>query len=257
LASPVLPGAEPYAASGGPHGVLVLHGFTGTPQSMRGIAEALAGAGFTVELPLLPGHGTSPEDRAETGWADWARAAEAALADLRGRCDSVAVVGLSVGGALALHLALEHQDLAGLVVINPGIGVIPEEMVGQLRGALDAGVSFIPAVGGDVADPDAAELAYDRVPITSSLSLVPAVTSVRERLAEIDCPVLLVTTAEDHVVDAASKELVATEVSGPVEVLRPARSYHVVTVDYDSAEVTERTVGFLRALVAPEEVPAG
>jgi carboxylesterase len=259
---PVLPGAEPYHASGGTAGVLVLHGFTGTPQSMRGLAEAFAAAGFTVELPLLPGHGTSPEDLAETGWDDWARAAEEALTDLRGRCGTVAVVGLSVGGALALHLAQEHPDLAGIVVINPGIGTIPEEIVAQLRGALDAGVPFIPAVGGDVADPDASELAYDRVPIASSLSLVPAVTRLREGLSGIRCPVLLITSADDHVVDAASKELVATEVSGPVEVLRLTRSYHVATVDYDRAEVEQRAVEFVRGLVpaggvAAEEVPAG
>ena len=58
----IIPGCEPWSADGGPHGVLVLHGFTGNPQSMRGLAEAFAAAGFTVELPLLPGHGTSVDD---------------------------------------------------------------------------------------------------------------------------------------------------------------------------------------------------
>ena len=74
---PVLPGAEPWSAEGGPNGALVLHGFTGSPQSMRGDAEALAGAGFTVELPRLPGHGTSIDDMLTTGWADWSAHVEA------------------------------------------------------------------------------------------------------------------------------------------------------------------------------------
>ena len=257
MPSSVLPGAEPYRAIGGPHGVLVLHGFTGTPQSMRPLAEAFAAAGFSVELPLLPGHGTAPEDLVETGWADWARAAEQALADLRSRCAQVAVVGLSVGGALALHLALDDRDLAGIVVINPGIGTVPEEMVAQLRGALAAGVAFIPAVGGDVADPEVTELAYDQVAIASALTLFDAVPVLRSRLSEVRCPVLLITSAEDHVVDAAAKELVATEVSGPVDVLRLTRSYHVATIDYDRAEVEQRSLEFLQRVLTADEVAAG
>ena len=64
MADPVLPGAEPFSAPGGPHGALVVHGFTGTPQSMRGLAQAFARAGYAVELPLLPGHGTTVDDMA-------------------------------------------------------------------------------------------------------------------------------------------------------------------------------------------------
>src|SRR5436309_9351601 len=91
---PVLPGAEPFSAPGGPHGVLVLHGFTGCPQSMRGLAEAFAGAGFAVELPRLPGHGTSLDDMLGTGWSDWSGHAEATYSDLAARCDKVVVAGL-------------------------------------------------------------------------------------------------------------------------------------------------------------------
>src|SRR2546428_9012211 len=86
-AKPVLPGAEPFSAPGGPHGALVLHGFTGSPQSMRGLAKAFAAAGFAVELPLLPGHGTTIEDMATTGWDDWSGTAEAAYQELAARCD--------------------------------------------------------------------------------------------------------------------------------------------------------------------------
>src|SRR4051812_35729867 len=96
----LIPGAEAWSAEGGPAGVLVLHGFTGNPASMRGLAEALAEAGFTVELPRLPGHGTKVEDMIPTGFHDWLEAAEAAYTDLAGRCDQVVVAGLSMGGAL-------------------------------------------------------------------------------------------------------------------------------------------------------------
>ena len=93
----VLPGAEPYSAPGGPHGALVVHGFTGNPSSMRPVAEALAAAGFAVELPLLPGHGTSLDDMMATRFPDWSAAVEAHFLELSGRTDSVVVAGLSMG----------------------------------------------------------------------------------------------------------------------------------------------------------------
>ena len=115
----ILPGCEPWSAAGGPHGVLVLHGFTGSPQSVRGLAEAFADAGFTVELPRLPGHGTTVEDMITTGWPDWSAAAEATYEDLAGRTDSVVVAGLSMGGALTAWLASRLPYIACIVCVNP------------------------------------------------------------------------------------------------------------------------------------------
>src|SRR5580704_6208840 len=104
VAASIIPGAEPYSTSGDTRGALVLHGFTGNPQSMRGLALALADAGFTVEMPLLPGHGTRIEDMLETRWEDWSAAAEVAYTELAARSDGVVVVGLSMGGTLSVWL---------------------------------------------------------------------------------------------------------------------------------------------------------
>jgi len=98
MTTAIMTGCEPYSFAGGPCGVLVLHGFTGNPVSMRPLAEACAKAGFTVELPRLPGHGTSLEDLMTTGWADWSATALASFDDLAAKCSKVAVVGLSMGG---------------------------------------------------------------------------------------------------------------------------------------------------------------
>src|SRR5688500_12504517 len=119
--APVLPGAEPFSAAGGQAGVLVLHGFTGNPQSMRGLAQAFADAGFTVEMPLLPGHGTVVADMIPTRWEDWSGAAEAAYADLASRCEKVVVAGLSMGGTITCWLAANHPEIAGIVVVNPAV----------------------------------------------------------------------------------------------------------------------------------------
>src|ERR1700712_3276414 len=119
----VMAGAEAWQAKGRGEpaevGVLVLHGFTGNPQSMRPLAEAFAAAGLTVALPLLPGHGTQVEDMLPTGWDDWSIAAEEAYAELADRCSRVVVAGLSMGGTLAAWLGTRHPEIAGLVLVNP------------------------------------------------------------------------------------------------------------------------------------------
>src|ERR1022692_1941288 len=114
VTAPLIPGAQPWSHRGGSHGVLVLHGFTGNPQSMRPLAEAAAAAGFTVEMPLLPGHGTAIEDMVPTRFEDWSLAAESAYHDMAARCDKVIVSGLSMGGTLACWLAVRHPEIAGI-----------------------------------------------------------------------------------------------------------------------------------------------
>ena len=108
--------------------MLVLHGFTGNPQSMRPLAEAVAAAGFTVEMPLLPGHGTAIEDMIPTRFEDWSSAAEAVYDELAARCDKVIVSGLSMGGTLACWLATRHPEIAGIAVVNPLVVALDEEL---------------------------------------------------------------------------------------------------------------------------------
>jgi carboxylesterase len=239
----IIPGAEPWSADGGPTGVLVLHGFTGNPQSVRGLAEAFAAAGFTVELPLLPGHGTSLDDMVTTHWADWAAAAEAAYLDLASRCDRVVVAGLSMGGSLTCWLATRHPEIAGIVCVNPAI-TIESELVEAVEGLLAEGTDRIPAIGNDVADPDEEEKAYDATPLRPLLSLSEAAAELRADLAQIDCPVLLMTSPQDHVVDPGDSDVLAASVAGPVERITLERSYHVATLDYDKELISERAVAF-------------
>jgi len=99
----ILAGAEPFSAAGGPHGALVLHGFTGSPQSMRGLARAFAAAGFAVELPRLPGHGTTVADMQTTRWADWSAAAEAAYDELAARHPARIVTVDAEGSVEGVH----------------------------------------------------------------------------------------------------------------------------------------------------------
>jgi carboxylesterase len=245
----IIAGCEPWAADGGPHGVLVLHGFTGAPQSMRGLAEAFAAAGFAVDLPLLPGHGTSVDDMIETSWADWSAAAEEAYRALAVRVDKVVVVGLSMGGSLTVWLASRHPEIAGIVCVNPALEVA-DEMVTALEDVLAGGVDRIPAIGGDVADPEGREKAYDATPLRPLLSLAAAAKEFRDDLAKVECPVLIMTSPQDHVVEPHNSDLLAEGVTGPVERITLERSYHVATLDYDKDLVNERAVEFARRVTA-------
>src|SRR5688500_12221139 len=159
---------------GGPHGALVLHGFTGNPSSMRGVAEALADVGFAVELPRLPGHGTTIEDMLTTGFSDWAAAAEAAYLDLAGRVASLVVVGLSMGGTLAAWVTARNPATAGLVAINGMFEPPAAAVVELLRTSVEQGCTLLPGIGPDIALPGVTEGAYDGSPIEQLISLVAA-----------------------------------------------------------------------------------
>ena len=242
----VMEGAEPFSTEGGPQGVLVLHGFTGNPQSMRGLAEAFAEAGFTTELPLLPGHGTAVEDMLPTRWDDWWSAADAAYRSLAARCERVVVAGLSMGGTLACRLSAEHPDVAGMVAVNPLVEPPAPSFIDIVRGSLEAGVDVIPGVGGDIAKPGVTESAYEGTPTAAILSLFDAVSDLQPRLGAIACPVLLFTSRQDHVVPPSSSEHLLRSVSGPVEHVWLDKSFHVATLDYDAEHIRQRAVEFAR-----------
>jgi len=240
-----LPGCEPFSASGGRTGVLVVHGFTGCPQSMRPLADAFAAAGHTVELPLLPGHGTTVEDMVPTRWPDWSGAADAAYIELAGRCDRVFVAGLSMGGTLATWLAVEHPEVAGLVLVNPlldgdapGVSAIHD----GLSGLAD---ETVPGIGSDIAKPGVVESAYPLTPVRALLSLIEAARELAPRLADVRCPVLLCTSPQDHVVEPVSSDLLASSATGPVTRVELPDSFHVATLDHDAATIEERAVAFV------------
>ncbi|MGD0321290.1 MAG: alpha/beta fold hydrolase [Acidimicrobiales bacterium] len=247
----VMPGAEPFSREGGPRGVLVLHGFTGNPHSMRPLAEALADAGFTVELPLLPGHGTQVEDMVPTRWSDYAEAAEAAFGGLERRCAQVALVGLSMGGTLCCWLAESHPEVIGVAVVNPFIDPPAESFRDSLRGLLDSGSELVPGVGSDIAKEGVVELAYEHMPVAAALSFFEGVDEVAGQLAKISCPVLLLSSRQDHVVPLSSGDLLAASVSGPIERVWLERSYHVATLDHDAPEVEALIVAFVRKVFEP------
>ncbi|CAL9401012.1 Thermostable monoacylglycerol lipase [Streptomyces sp. enrichment culture] len=245
---PVLPGAEPYRHEGGEAGVLLCHGFTGSPQSLRPWAEYLAARGLTVALPLLPGHGTRWEDMRLTGWQDWYAEVDRELRALRERCARVFVAGLSMGGALALRLAAKHGDaVAGVMVVNPANKVhglsayalpVARHLVRSTKGIAD-----------DIARPGGTELGYDRVPLHAAHSLRAFFRLVDGELPQVTQPLLLLRSPQDHVVPPADSARVLSRVSSTdvTEVLLE-QSYHVATLDHDAERIFEESAAFIGRL---------
>lgn len=231
-------------------GALAVHGFTGNPSTMRGIAEALAAEGFAVELPRLPGHGTTIEDMLTTTWDDWSGAAEAAYEDLASRCSRVVVAGLSMGGAITAWLAVRQPEIAGIAVVNPSVEPVAESFIEILQGALDGGVAVAPGIASDIAKPGVTESAYAGSPVAAAITLMKAQIELAPRLGEIRCPVLLLNSRQDHVVPPSNGDYFAEQVSGPVERVFLENSYHVATLDYDKDEVERRVVDFALKVTA-------
>jgi carboxylesterase len=251
VSTKILTGAEPFSAAGGPHGALVLHGFTGSPQSVRGLAHAFVRAGFAVELPRLPGHGTSLEDMATTTWDDWTGAAEEAYRALAARCEQVVVAGLSMGGALTLWLASRYPQIAGIVLVNPLVDAVSLDPARKgARQALDAGEWLIPGVGNDIAKGGIVELAYEGAPAACVISALDGVAKLQPLLAKTHVPLLLAHSLQDHVLPPESRDLLETSYGGPLEVMELKASFHVATLDYDADEIERRSVAFALDVVS-------
>lgn len=229
-------------------GVLALHGLTGTPQVLGRSTAALEEAGYTVHAPLLPGHGTTVEDLARTSWDDWTKAADSSLSSLLDRTERVLVMGLSMGGTLALQLAGRRSQVAGVVAINSPAIPIPE-VEQQLLSAIDEGETMIPDFGLDLADPTASAPAYGECPLVSMLELCRGIWEVQADLPNVTCPALLAASQIDNVIPALeSREHIADLISGPVERLDLARSRHLATIDFDKQNIADSVLKFLQVL---------
>ncbi|MEZ5229110.1 MAG: alpha/beta fold hydrolase [Acidimicrobiales bacterium] len=243
----IMPGAEPMSVNGGPTGVLAIHGFTGSPQSMRPIASAMAAAGHSVELPLLPGHGTTVDDMLATGWSDWTAAVDAAYRDLAARTERVVVTGLSMGGALTLWLATQHPEIAAIIPINAAGKADPDLMEG-LQAFIDSGATVIDAIGGDIAKDGVVEVAYDQTPLAPLLSLQQGILDMSGEFSKIAMPTLLITSRNDHVVSPDTSDFIAEQIGSDPERLWLDDSFHVATLDHDAQRIIDAVASMIADL---------
>jgi carboxylesterase len=243
---PVMPGAEPFAHDGGATGALLCHGFTGSPQSLRPWAEYLAEAGLSVRLPRLPGHGTTWQDLARTRWEDWYAEVDRSFDELQPRCSEIFVMGLSMGGCLALRLAeLRGGAVNGLVLVNPS--VTADTRLFALAPVLKLVVPSLKGIASDIKKPGAAELGYDRVPVRAAATLPGLWRTTQARLADVTVPVLVYRSTVDHVVGPASLRVLRAALGeARLEVRECPDSYHVATLDNDAQAIFTGSLEFVR-----------
>lgn len=264
MTQPPLPGADPGPAvdtapfsfpGGTAAACLLLHGLTGTPHEMRFLGAALARHGFAALGPRLPGHGTSVEDLARTGWRDWRDAARESLRALRGQARDIVVVGQSMGALLALDLAADSPDLVrAVVVLSPAL-VLAHPLLRFGGWMLPLALPLVPAdrryVGKGVSDiADARARAespnYRRVPLAALAELRRLQRRVRGRLGAVRQPVLAVHARQDHTCPVRPNlALLAGRLGGPLHARVLTASWHVVSVDVEREEVAELVAGFV------------
>ncbi|HEY0507569.1 MAG TPA: alpha/beta fold hydrolase [Blastococcus sp.] len=247
----VMPGAEPFAFAGGngPNGgtgVLLVHGFTGSPMSMRPWGEYLTARGFAVSCPLLPGHGTSWQDCNTTTHQDWTTAVERAFDGLAAGCDRVFVAGLSMGGTLSVRLAeLRPDDVAGLLLVNPAL--LTQRLDAKLLPLLSRLTPSWAPIAGDIKKPGVVELAYSKLPTRAMMQLRALWALTRADLARVTVPVIVFHSREDHIVEPVNSQVLLDGISSDdaTEVVLDD-SYHVATLDNDAPAIFAGSVEWIR-----------
>ena len=231
-------------------GVLLVHGFTGSPSSMRPWAEYLNQKGFTVRVPLLPGHGTKPEDLNAVKWEQWPAKVEAELSELQKTCAKIFICGLSMGGAVTLNVASRHsQKLSGIVLVNPmsHLRFVSPEMAF----AVSRVKKFLKSVGDDIKRPGVTEWGYDANPTVGVYELLKMLRATRALLPKVTAPMQLFHSVDDHTLPVSNTEIIMKGVGSKFKQrIELTNSYHVATIDYDVEIIYENSRIFIETHAA-------
>ena len=229
-------------------GIVLVHGFTGSPAAMRPWAEYLNARGYSVRVPLLPGHGTKPADLNEVAWPAWPAKVTAEITELQKHCSQIFVAGLSMGGGTTLQVAAELGDkLTGIILVNPMIhvrGISP-----TLAFAISRLVKFGKSVGNDIKRKGVTEYSYDKMPYRGIHQLLTMLKLTRAALPSVKVPMQLFHSVDDHTLPVSNTEIIMREVGSAnksrIELLN---SYHVATIDHDSELIFANSLTFIEGL---------
>ncbi|MFO1518236.1 MAG: alpha/beta fold hydrolase [bacterium] len=244
---------HPIEMAGGPKGVLLFHGFSATPECFRFLARSLNQAKFSVLAPVLAGHGTHVKDFEESHWSDWYRSAEEAYLKLKKHCPEVYVVGLSMGGLLALHLAHQHRGIKAIALLATPLFldgwlikyVFPLIWKTPLRHFYRYQNKYIVSIK----DPleRRRHQTYEKIPVVSVANLLDLQKKVRRELGHIHQPAFIAHALDDTTVPYGNLDYIQACIgSDKVETLTLKRSNHIITMDYDREIVAKRVVKFFK-----------
>jgi len=238
-------GAEPFFLPGGSSGVLLIHGFTGSPAEVRLLGDFLHKEGYTVLAPRLSGHGTTVEEMANTKWPHWYSTVEDAYHLLRGICSNITVIGLSMGGLLALKLATEYQ-IERLVSLSTPIFIADKRL--DMLPVYRMFHNFIPKKRKIYADVEPKySVGYAATPLSSLSSLLNLIQHLDSLLPQIQAPILIVQGRQDHTVQPRSGQYIYDMVgSNEKTLIWLEKSGHLVTIDIEREQVFTKISEFLR-----------
>jgi carboxylesterase len=229
-------------------GILLVHGFTGSPAAMRPWAEFFGARGYTVRVPRLPGHGRQWQELNEVNWEQWTDRVTEELEELEKSCDNIFIFALSMGGGTSLYVTAHHGDrIAGMVLVNPmihvpGFAAKFAPLVAKFR-------THLKAVGGDIKRPGVSEWSYDALPMKGVVQLAKLLKSARASLGLVKVPLLLFHSVEDHTLPVTNTEIIMDEIGSPrKQRIELMNSYHVATIDYDSDFIFENSLVFVQEL---------
>ena len=229
-------------------GIVLVHGFTGSPAAMRPWAEYLNARGYSVRVPLLPGHGTQPSDLNKVSWPEWPAKVRTEILELQKSTSQVFVAGLSMGGGTCLQVTSEMgSEISGMILVNPMIhvrGVNP-----QLAFLISRLVKFGKSVGNDIKRKGVTEYSYDKLPYRGIYQLLSMLKITRSNLPKIKVPLQLFHSVDDHTLPIANSNIVMNEIGSSnksrIELLN---SYHVATIDHDAELIFANSLAFIESL---------
>ncbi|MBC8447025.1 MAG: alpha/beta fold hydrolase [Chloroflexi bacterium] len=234
---------------GGPVGILLIHGFTGSPPEMRLVGDYFHQRGLTVSGPLLPGHGTDVDDVNRRRWSEWTAHVERALSDLQSRCSTVFVGGLSMGALLTLYLGARPPEVSGLMAYSPAI-LVANRLI-YLTPVLKHFISKRGPTGeSDLTDPEADSRlwSYEEQPVRAAHELLKLQRVVRRLLPAVKQPLLIIQSTGDTTIDPRCGQIIYGEAgSTDRELVWLHNSGHCITVDGEWESVAEKTYEFIQA----------
>ena len=230
---------QPFLFPGGPKGILLLHGFTGSVSHMRPLADLLAGMGYTVQGINLPGHATTEAGMARSGWKQWLDASRSALIELRKHCPVVTVAGLSMGGVISLLLAEEGLPDACVTLSAPMATQNKWIGLSRIVAPIKPRISWAPPEERKTLPYAAYDFGYSGFPTAKAADLNRLIHMARKNLSHVTCPVLAVQSRKDGTISPDSAEVILQGVSSVIkQKLMLADAPHVCTLSSELPDIS-------------------